>query len=107
MKLGIIINTKDPEKVWNALRLGNAALKNNNITNIFFLGEGVEAEDCKSKKFNVKEQIKIFVENRGLIKSCGTCLVSRKKKASKVCPSSNLGELLALIEKSDKMLTFG
>jgi len=107
MKLGIIVNTKEPEEVWNAFRLGNVALKSNHATNIFLLGEGVEAEDCKSKKFNVKEQIKTFVENGGLIKSCGTCLISRKKKASKVCPSSNLADLLMLIEKSDKVLTFG
>jgi hypothetical protein len=26
MKLGIIINTDDPETAWNALRLGNTAL---------------------------------------------------------------------------------
>ncbi len=26
MKLGIIVNTNNPETVWNALRLGNEAL---------------------------------------------------------------------------------
>jgi len=29
MKLGIIVNTNDPESAWNALRLGNEALGGN------------------------------------------------------------------------------
>ena len=42
MKLGIIVNTNDSEKVWNELRLGNEALTGGNETDLFLLGSGVE-----------------------------------------------------------------
>ncbi len=42
MKLGIIVNTNDPESAWNALRLGNEALTAGNDVRVFLLGSGVE-----------------------------------------------------------------
>ena len=107
MKLGIIISTNEPETVWNALRLCVTALKNKHKTKIFLLGKGVELEEIRDKKFNVKEQMDLFIKNQGQILACGTCLESRGKQGSSVCPISTMNDLLRLVKESDKVLTFG
>ena len=107
MKLGIIISTSEPEIVWNALRFCVTALKNKHKTKIFLLGKGVELEEIRDKKFNVKEQMDLFIKNQGQILACGTCLESRGKEGSSVCPISTMDNLLKLVEESDKVLTFG
>jgi len=43
-KPDIIIETNEPEKAWNAIRLANTALKNNQAIKIFFISAGVEIE---------------------------------------------------------------
>ena len=107
MELGIILNTNDPEEAWNCLRFAVTALKSKHKVKVFLLGKGVELEEIKSKKFNVKEQLNSFVENKGEILACGTCLKWRHKKGSNVCPISTMNDLLKLVEESDKVLTFG
>ena len=107
MKLGIIISTSEPETVWNALRFCVTALKNKHKTKIFLLGKGVELEEIRDKKLNVKEQMDLFIKNQGQILACGTCLESRGKEGSSVCPISTMDNLLKLVEESDKVLTFG
>ena len=107
MKLGIIISTNESEVVWNAFRFGITSLKANHEVKIFLINKGVELEDIKDEKYNVKEQADSFIENKGQILACGTCLKSRKKEGSDVCPISTMKDLLNLVEESDKVLTFG
>jgi len=107
MRLGIILNTNDPEEVWNCLRFGNTALIEKYHVKMFLLGKGVELEGIRSNKFDVKGQLNLFVENKGEILACGTCLKSREKEGSKVCPISTMKDLLKLVEESDRVLTFG
>jgi uncharacterized protein involved in oxidation of intracellular sulfur len=107
MKIGIVLNTKDEEKAYNAFRFGNHSLKKGHEASIFLLGEGVETEDIKGKKFNVKEQIESFMNNKGSILACGSCLKIRQKGGSNVCPISTMEDLMKLVENSDKILTFG
>ncbi|MBU0627907.1 MAG: DsrE family protein [Nanoarchaeota archaeon] len=107
MKIGIVLSTKDEEKAYNAFRFGNHALKKCHDVSIFLLGEGVEAEEIEGKKFNVKEQIISFADNNGCILACGSCLKIRQKGESNVCPISTMEDLMMLVEKSDKVLTFG
>jgi len=107
MKFGIIIGTNEAEVVWNAFRFGNTSLKANHEVKAFLINKGVEIEDIKDEKYNVKEQTDLFIENKGQILACGTCLKSRKKEGSDVCPISTMKDLLNLVEKSDKVLTFG
>ncbi len=71
------------------------------------MNKGVEIEDIKNEKYNVKEQADLFIENKGQILACGTCLKSRQKQSSNVCPISTMTELLKLVEESDKILSFG
>jgi len=107
MKIGIIIGTNEPEIIWNAFRFGNTSLKANYKVKIFLINKGVEIEEIESEEYNLKEQINSFIENNGEILACGTCLKSRKKEGSNVCPISTMQELLKLVEDSDKILTFG
>ncbi len=42
-KLGIVLETSDPERAWNALRLGITAVEDGKDVSVFLLGDGVEA----------------------------------------------------------------
>jgi len=107
MKLGIVLSTNDPEEVWNAFRFGNVALKANHEVKIFLINKGVEAEEIKSERFPVAEQLHSFVENKGEILACGTCLKVRQKEGTDCCPISTMVDLLKFVEASDKIVTFG
>ena len=107
MKISIVLGTKKPEVVWNAFRLGVTSLKANHNVKVFLINEGVEIEDIKNKLYNVKEQVDAFIENNGEILACGTCLKSRQKEGSNVCPISTMKDLLSMVEESDKILAFG
>jgi uncharacterized protein involved in oxidation of intracellular sulfur len=130
MKIGIIINTNEPETVWNAFRFGVTSLLMEHGVKVFLLGKGVESESLSTKKltipgvpvslqtsitmsadqdkkFNVKEQIGLFGEHKGLIFACGTCLKIRQMKGSEVCPISTMNDMLHIVEESDKVLVFG
>ena len=107
MKIGLIISTNEAEVVWNAFRFGNMSLKANHKVKVFLINKGVEIEDIKDEKYNVEEQIDLFIKNKGQILACGTCLKSRQKEGSNVCPISTMKDLLRLVEESDRILTFG
>lgn len=107
MKIGIVIGTNEPEVVWNAFRFGNTSLKANHEAKIFLINGGVEIGDIKDEKYNLEEQINEFIENKCQILACETCLKSREKEGSKLCPISTMKDLLKLVEESDKVVTFG
>ncbi len=107
MKIGIMLSTNDPETVWNAFRFGVTSLKEKHSVNIFLINRGVEAEEIKDAKYNVCEQIDLFVKNNGHILACGTCLKSRHKEGNNICPISTMQDLLKMVEDSDKILSFG
>ena len=107
MKIGIVIGTNEAEVVWNAFRFGVTSLKANHEAKVFLINKGVEIEDIKDEKHNVREQADLFIENKGKILACGTCLKSRQKEGSNICPISTMKDLLKLVEESDKILTFG
>ena len=106
-KIGIVLSTNDPEEVWNAFRFGNVALKENHTVRVFLVNKGVEAEDIKSETFPAKEQLSSFIENKGELLVCGTCMSARMKENSDFCPIATMKDLLDIIEWSDKLLTFG
>ena len=106
MKLGIIVNTNDAEKAWNALRLGNEALTGGNETTLFLLGSGVEIVSIKNKVFNVAGVLKKFLNNGGNLLACGSCLELRHQEAG-VCPISTMAELVEMISGSEKVVSLG
>lgn len=106
MKLGIVLNTNDPETAWNVLRLGSNALNARNEVSMFLLGSGVEVENIKNKAFNVAKALKDFADAGGKLMACGTCLRLRHQEA-KICPISTMSHLVEMISESDKVVTFG
>ena len=107
MKIGIVLSTNDPEEVWNAFRFGNVALKENHSVRVFLVNKGVEAEDVKSERFQVREQLQTFVENKGELLACGTCMKNRQKEESNFCPIATMNDMLEIVEWADRLLTFG
>ena len=107
MKIGIVLNSNEPETAWNALRFGVAALASKHEVTLFLMGKGVEYLDVRHEKFNIQKEVESFTKNKGCILACGTCLKLREKESSKVCPISTMQDLLALVEECDKVLTFG
>ena len=107
MKIGMVLSTNDPEEAWNAFRFGNVALKESHLVRVFLVNKGVEAEDIKSERFPVQEQLRSFVANKGELLACGTCMKARQKEASDFCPIATMKDLLDIVVWSDKLLTFG
>ncbi len=105
MKLGIIINTNNPETSWNALRLGNTALGAGHKVTVFLLGSGVEIEKIEDETYDVAEQIKNFTKHGSLL-GCGTCMRLRHREPG-VILKSTMADLVQLIADSDKVVSFG
>ncbi|MBI2185432.1 MAG: DsrE family protein [Thaumarchaeota archaeon] len=106
MKIGIVLNTSDPETAWNTLRFGVTSLMNEHEVRLFLLGRGVEIEEVNNGSFDVAKQMQRYLKAGGKILACGTCLKVRKKSEMKICPVSSMQELLEIVERSDKVLTF-
>ncbi|MBS3971819.1 MAG: DsrE family protein [Erysipelotrichia bacterium] len=106
MKLGIIIETNDAEKSWNAMRLANTSSKAGHEVKVFLMGAGVEIETLSEGQFDVANQVRLFFESSGEILACGTCLKSRLMEGSNMCPISTMMDCLNMIEWADKTLTF-
>jgi uncharacterized protein involved in oxidation of intracellular sulfur len=106
MKLGIVIYSVDPEIVWNAFRLAILAQGKGDAVDIFLLAQGVEVPTLSSEKFNITQQMQDFVDAGGSILSCKTCLNLRGAEAGDLCPVATMQDLYALIETSDKVITF-
>lgn len=106
MKMGIILETKEPEKAWNAVRFANTALKNSHEVKLFLMGEAVECENLSHERYNVQVQLAEFVELKGTVLACGTCLKSRGMEGSDACPISTMIDCVKMVEWADKVLTF-
>lgn len=106
MKLGIIIETKEPEKAWNAFRFATTARKRGHEVKVFLMGEAVECENIHHEKFDVASQLMAFTKEGGDLLACGTCLKSRQMEGSDVCPLSTMVDCVQVVEWADKMVNF-
>ena len=107
MKIGIILQSNNPEHVWNAFRLGIAAQKAGDQTEVFLLSEGSELDaSTDTEDFDIAVKVAEFKDLGGEIFACGTCLKLRHKEESAVCPVSTMSDLLNMIKISDKIVTF-
>ncbi len=107
MKYAVVINTKDTETVWNALRFGSAALARGHKVSIFLAGPAVEIDSLGDERFNVKKLLQRYEELSGEALSCGTCLRIRNMDPSASCPVSSMDELVRLTEEADRVVNFG
>ncbi|MHC1774948.1 MAG: DsrE/DsrF/TusD sulfur relay family protein [Lentimicrobium sp.] len=106
MKIGIILETKEFEKAWNAFRFAVTAKKQGYEVKMFLMGEAVECEGLTHEQFNVDAQLKAFAEIGGEILACGTCLKSRQLTETETCPLSTMVDCVNLVVWADKMVTF-
>ena len=106
MKFGMILETKEYEKAWNAFRFALSSKKNGNEVKVFLMGEAVECEGLVHEKYNVDEQLQKFVEEGGEVLACGTCLKSRNKEGTETCPLSTMMDCVKMVEWADKVITF-
>lgn len=106
MNIGIIIETKEFEKAWNAFRFAVTTKKQGNEVKVFLMGEAVECEGLTHDKYNVDEQLKLFVAIGGEILACGTCLKSRQLDGTEACPVSTMIDCVNMVVWADKVVTF-
>ena len=106
MKFGIILETKEPEKAWNAFRFAVASKKNGHDVKVFLMGEAVECENLTHEKYNVSEQLKAFADAGGAILACGTCLKSHQMNATETCPLSTMNDCVNMVAWADRVVTF-
>lgn len=106
MKFGILIETKDPEKAWNGFRFANASLKKGHEVKVFLMGEAVECESIDEEPYHVSNEMTKFIESEGELLACGTCLISRQLDETTSCPISTMMDCVAMVEWSDRMITF-
>ena len=106
MKLGIILETKEYEKAWNALRFATTATNRGHEVKVFLMGEAVECESLSHEKYDVAGQLNTYIKAGGEILACGTCLKSRHLEGSEACPISTMVDCVQMVECADKMVTF-
>jgi sulfur relay (sulfurtransferase) complex TusBCD TusD component (DsrE family) len=106
MNIGIIIETKEYEKAWNAFRFAVTSKKLGHEVKVFLMGEAVECEGLTHEKYNVDEQLKTFVEIGGELLACGTCLKSRQLEDDTTCPISTMVDCVNMVVWADKTVTF-
>jgi len=106
MKIGIILETHEYEKAWNAFRFATTARKLGHHTKMFLMGEAVECEGLVHEKYNVSEQLQAYVKAGGEILACGTCLKSRQMDETEACPVSTMIDCVEMVLWADKTVTF-
>ena len=106
MRIGIILETNEPEKAWNALRFANTAVRQKHEVKVFLMSAGVEVESIVDQKYNAKKQLDEFLANEGVVLACGTCIKSRQQKESEACPISTMIDCLNMVEWAEKVITF-
>ena len=106
MRIGIILETKEFEKAWNAFRFALTAKKQGHETKIFLMGEAVECEGLTHEKYNVDQQLRNYVEAGGELLTCRTCLKSRQLEGSEACPVSTMIDCVNMVAWADKTVTF-
>jgi uncharacterized protein involved in oxidation of intracellular sulfur len=106
MKIGIILETKEPEKAWNAFRFATTGRKQGHETKVFLMGEGVECEGIHDARYDVAGQLKGFADAGGEILACGTCLKSRQMEGTDACPISTMVDCVKMVEWADRVVTF-
>ena len=108
MKIGIILQSNNPEHIWNTFRFSITSLKAGHEVTIFLMSEGSELDTiADTENFDISKKVIEYKELKGNLYACGTCLEIRGRKESGVCPISTMTDLLKMVETSDKVLVFG
>jgi uncharacterized protein involved in oxidation of intracellular sulfur len=88
------------------VRFCNAALKKGHSVKLFLMSAGVEIENIRGGKYDIVLQLEEFSVNGGKVLACGTCMKSRNRPESDVCPTSTMNDCVEMAEWADKVVTF-
>lgn len=106
MRIGIVLSTDDAETAWNALRFANLCVKQGDETRVFLIGRGVDYQRGSTEKFDAAAQAVKLLRAGGKILACGTCLESRDREGTELCPVSTLQDLHDIVMESDRVVSF-
>ncbi|BEQ14978.1 hypothetical protein FAK_20440 [Desulfoferula mesophila] len=67
MQILVILSSQDPEIKWNAVRLGNFLLNQNEEVTIFLNGGAADLYQGDSPTFPIREEAKIFALSEGVL----------------------------------------
>ncbi len=67
MQILLILSSQDPEIKWNAVRLGNFLLNQNEEVTIFLNGVASDLYAGDSPTFPIREEAKIFALSEGVL----------------------------------------
>ncbi len=70
------------------------------------MGEAVECEQIDHERYTVPKEMNKFLDNKGILFACGTCIQSRKLEDQTVCPISTMNDCVDVVEWADKVVTF-
>lgn len=107
MRLGMIVQIDDADRVWNGIRLANTALNAGHSVDVFLLGDGVAAPDVEHEKINPRGIIRKYLNEGGTLLACGTCLDSRGIEPNELRPRGTMEDCLRIVEQADEILTIG
>lgn len=107
MRVGTIVETDDPGRVWNAFRFALAALDADHEVRTFLLGDGVETPDLRGDHVNPHGIIVKYRREGGDLYACGTCMADRDLEPTELRPESSMADLVAILEWADETVTFG
>ncbi|MBI5869815.1 MAG: DsrE family protein [Actinobacteria bacterium] len=106
MKFGIIINSNDPETVWNAFRFGLKPLTKGDEVRVFLTGRGVEAEQLDTEQFAVTQMMTDFMDLGGSVLCCGSCAEKIRGMTPKICAIGGMNDMYEIVADCDRVLTF-
>lgn len=106
MKFGIIINSNDPETVWNAFRFALKPLSKGDEVKVFLAGKGVEAEHLDTEQFQITQMMSDVQDMGGQVLCCGSCSEKMRGMIPTACPVGGMNDMYQIIVESDKVITF-
>lgn len=104
MKIGIIFETKDCEKAWNAMRFALAAMNSNQVK-VFLLGDPEDIETLIHEKYDVSAQVSAFIRAGGEILTDGAYLHAGEAGAEDL-PDTGMKDCVEMAEWADKVISF-
>jgi sulfur relay (sulfurtransferase) complex TusBCD TusD component (DsrE family) len=106
VKLGIILETKEHEKAWNAFRFALASKERGHEVKVFLMGEAVECETLHHDQHDVAGRLGAFHQAGGEVLACGTCLKSRQMGGTQACSISTMIDCVEMVEWAERVVTF-
>ncbi|MGX6428804.1 DsrE family protein [Levilactobacillus yonginensis] len=106
MQLGVIVETNDPEQVWNALKFSVAALRKGHATHLLLMGAAVEIATIGNARYDVSGELSAFDTAGGALFICETGPRIHRFANQAPYPLVSMPGSVDLIEWADKVVTF-